>query len=636
MVFNFSGKSLGILLPILAGLLVFGCSGNNSYDNEESVRSVTGEITYARLPIKVDGNGYPLGLDSHDAAEMMPLRGILVRVVYPTEETMPDESKVTVWRVWDQTYTDYEGKYTLYLPEEDTQSAFIEALSIFSYPGYRVRVVADPRGINSQVPQADRVLYSLRKGLDGTLQETNPIHATAKAGKIELDFEIGLNDRWWITHQSEKFANEAELEIFGSGSKVAAIIDTIYKASDWIGNPSPGTTLHLHYRQNIAEPFGTYVEYNRERFPLAYEPSSSTGGGELHYFGSVRGGPGVENDDAWDEGALLSMMARNAIRNFQVPARFQFPSKKFPDINDGRNQQIISSLQPTMAMAEGLPDAIAAIVLKTPFITSGSGTAVRDIRTIEGSPRNIYSGPAIAAFTWELALKANGIDSPGHPETWKEINSLAIMRFYTLQYEATYDDDSGYSEITDLPSLFTQLGRLSNDIVETETIDLAEIFTDEIVTQMTTPFFGEIWPRPKEGPLSNFIVDWGHDPDSAVEELPDFIFSMSDSVLDAEGLFCSQTYQENYSAKLRLSKDTAYRLSVIPNPPLPSGASIEVRINGNALSSFLFSNSSPDPKRIVLTGNSDNATSYMFDFSIKSPNIRLTDTSITVRLHPAY
>ena len=637
MVFTEFRKTLNILITVFVGFFVLGCGGGRNQTDDSAARTVTGTITYTRLPIKVDNNGYPLGLDSQDNAEILPLRGAYVRVVCSKEETMPDDSKVEVWYVYDWDYTNSEGEYTASLPDDDTIPAYVEVQSVFNNYGYLVRIIADPDGINSQIPQADRVIYSMRKGIDGSAPFDNPMPAATVEGKVELDFEIGLDDGWWITHPSEQHAQSAQLEFYGTGSKVAAIIDTLYTASTLIGNPTPGATLDLHYRQNITEPFGTYVEYDRARFPLAYEPSSSTGGGVLHFFGSVRGGPGAENDDAWDQGTLLSMMARNSMRGTQIPGRFQFPPKKYSDISDGRNQSIISSLQPTMAMAEGLPDAIAAIVLKTPFLTSGSGTAVKDIRKITELPQDIYSSPAITAFTWEVALKANSITAPGEPDTWEKIEPNSIPHFYSLQSEIYYDEESEYSEITDLPSLFTQLKRLSEISGSLDSVDLTEIFTDNVITQMATPFFGEIWPRPIEGPLSNFITDWGLDPNSATDALPSFTLSMSDSVADAEGNFSNLTYKENFSAKIRLSKDVAYRLSVIPDPPLPTGASIEVRIDGNVLSSYLFDSSSPDPKRIVLIGDSDYAIAYLLDFSLKSSKVKIAgDTIINVRLDPAY
>jgi hypothetical protein len=370
----------------------------------------------------------------------------------------------------------------------------------------------------------------------------------------------------------------------------------------------------------------------------------------------VRGGP--EFDDAWDEGALLSMMARNFMRSSGVPLRFQFPSRKYPKFDDPRNQSMMTNLHPTMAMVEGLPDAIAAIALKTPYLTAASGKEVRDISKtnihdpatgdiIEELPLDIYSAPAITAFTWELALKANGITSPGDHDAWKEMENLSINRFYSLQnvYFIT-DEETGNYQVTDFPSLFTQLATMSYTQGSTEPIDLAEIFTDEVITQMTTEFFNEeIWPRPTEGTLSCFITDWGNNPKTPLPEVP-FTFSMHNAVMDATeeepyyelngvGPYSNLTFKENFSARLQLSQDTAYWLSVIADPPLPPDASIEVRVNGSVLSSYIFKSSSPE-QRIVLLGNSDSPTQYILDFSLKSPKDRVPDSEIDVRLELAY
>ena len=631
-----SGYCFRLLVSALLGFFVISC-GNSGPDDNLSARSVTGRITYKRLPIKVDADGYPIGLDTPDKAEALPLRGISVRVVYPAQETMPDGSKVDVWRATDLATTDSRGDYGINLPDDETLPVYVEVPSAFSYSlnnlRTTVRLIADPDGINSKTPHADRVLYSIRRGLDGSSPDDNPTPAVAVKGKVTLDIEIGLDDKWWIGHPYAGYAPDAVIETNGTGSRIAAIMDTFYKAVISFGNPTPSdddNNLDVHYRRGVTEPLGTYVEYDTERFPLAYNAAN----GKMRYFGSVRGGP--QFDDAWDEGVLLSMMARNSLRSSGVPFRFRLPARKFPGF-DTRNRSITINLQPTTAMAEGLPDAIAAVALKTPFLTSASGTIVKDIRNA-GLPLDIYSAPAISAFTWELALKANGIDSPGNPAAWDDIDPTSIIPFYSLKNESK-DNENELPEIIDLPSIFTQLARLS----ESEGINnpLAEIFTDTVITQMTTPFFGgTIWPRPTEGPLSGFITDWGIDPDSANSPLPSFVFSMSDAVLDAEGKFTNLTSKESSTAKIILTKDKAYWLSVTTVPPLPNGASIEVRVgvNENILSSYLFytfSSSLPNPQRVVLPGNSD-IPFYLLDFRLKSPVSRVPETRVNVRLDPAY
>ncbi|MDR0498513.1 MAG: hypothetical protein LBH03_02110 [Holophagales bacterium] len=639
-------KILCIFSPVVLSLSLMSCGGSKTTDESiTSSHSVTGTITYKRLPIKIDASsGYPRGLDT-DNVETLPLRGITVRAIYSTEETMPDDSKVVVWNLSSSTITNSEGEYTLTLPDDDTLPVYVEVQSSFS-SGYNIRLIADPAGMNeSREYQADRVLYSIRRGLDGS--EGSPTPAVVKEGKTTLDFEIGLDDKWWIGRSSVKYAPDASQEYDGTGSRVAAIIDTVYKAATSFGNPTPGYSLDLHYRRGITEPLGTYVEYDRERLPLdsdgnslAFEPIGASSGGTLRYFGSVRGGP--EFDDAWDEGALLSMMARNMMRSSGAPIRFQFPSRKFARFDDPRNQSMMTSLQPTMAMAEGLPDAIAAIALKTPYLTAASGTQIRDIRDVV-LPSDIYSAicsaPVITAFTWELALKANDITPPGIPEVWDEMENLSINRFYSLQYGISVtDEESGSYETVDLPSLFTQLATLSYAQSAAEPINLPEIFTDEVITEMTTEFFGgEIWPRPDEGPLSCFIIDWGNNPDSAKTPLPEFTFSMSDAVMDAAGNFSNLTFKENFTARLNLSQDTAYWLSVSTEPALPNGASIEVRINGSA-SPYIFSSYLPDPQRIVLLGYSEVPIQHMLDFSLKSPSpmVFVSDTRVNVQLKLAY
>jgi hypothetical protein len=660
-------KLRGVLVPLLLGLLAvgyMGCGGRKgSSEEEEPERRVKGNVTYQRIPIKVDDKGYPTGLGSPSNAETLPLRGAFVRAIYSTEETMPDESKETVWRQADSGYTDSEGNYSLLLPTDVELPAFVEIQSISGYSGNYLRIIAEPDGIHCHrrdpqtgedvpVPQADRVIYSMRKGIDG-LPSNDKMPAATKEGEIQLDFEIGLEDKWWISHPSRgnslKHAESAELEPIGTGSKVAAIIDTAYKAMTFFGSATPDAALDLHYRQGRTEPFGTYVEFDREKFPSAFEPGTSIGGGTMHYFGSVRGGPNPETDDAWDEGTLLTMMARNYYRSFGVLSRFHLPPKKGASIDDPINQLTTVNLHPSMAVAEGMPDAMTAVTLGTPYLTSGSGTAVRDIRDLTELPKDIYSGPAIAALTWEIALKANEIESPEDPSAWADINRASIVRLYSLLSLNKIDQDTGaVTEIVDLPSLFTMLSKLAYTAALDEPVDLAEIFSDEVLSELTESFFGyKIWPHwPQDGESEDdfeyFIKDWGTDPGRPPSEnnknpgkqIQNFVLSMADSVLDADGKYSNITKNEHLTAKIKLSKDTPYLLSVSTEPSLPDGASIEFKINGNALSPHIFNSASPGPKRIVLpgSGSEEYPSSYLLDFSIKSPTVKVGgDITVKVR-----
>ena len=218
------------------------------------------------------------------------------------------------------------------------------------------------------------------------------------------------------------------------------------------------------------------------------------------------------------------------------------------------------------------------------------------------------------------------------------MDSLALTPLYMLRNDAVIDEETGYSDTNDLPSLYTQLALLTGEctLANGTTINLDEVFSSDVLKQMTTPFFGDVWPRPETGPLSSFIVSWGRDPDSAKQALPGFTFSMSDAVLDAEGRYSNLTTKENLTAKISLSKDTALRVSVEADPPLPNGASIEMRVNGAAYRALMFNAASPEPKRIVLTGyGEDYPTVYLLDFSLNCPTIKLPDnTTINVRLDP--
>jgi len=658
-------SSLIALLPVLFALLTAGCGKGNGGGESTSAYSVKGVVTYKRPPIKTDDHGYPLGLDMDpEKFETLPLRGATVRAVWSMEETLPGGSTEVVWHASGSVTTNEAGYYYIDLEKsvrDDTLPVFVEVQSVFHVEvgngeRYNMRVLADPSGMNSTVPQADRLLYSLRKGLDGSAPENNPIPAVAQAGKTVLDFEIGLDDKWWVAHQVARFAPEAKLETNGTGSRVAAIIDAAFKAALVIGDPTLGGALDLHYLRGRTERQGTYVEYDRDhdglpyyddkgRF-LAFDPAGA------HYFGSVRGGS-LDNtagdaDDAWHEGALLSMMARNILRRHPAVAHFGHLPRKFQGF-DKRNLALLAHLQPTMALAEGLPDAMAAVILGTPFLTSASSASgpptVRDIRDIKGLPSDVYSGAALAAFAWELALKLNGIDSPGTPETWNNIAPSSMNYFFALAYKSVTDEGKSSASYSDLPSVFTQVSMLSSVFNDT--------LTDETVAQLAAPFFGEgFWPRPEEGPLSSFVTDWGNPFGEEPEPIPSFSFSMADATLDAEGRFSNLTAKENHVAKVTLTKDTNCLLSMTSTSSLPSGASIEVRIveciynSGGGTYERAFAPlffgpsdlvpSDPKPQRVVLRGTSGDTTYHMLYFSLKSPTTRVPDTRVTVRLAPAY
>jgi hypothetical protein len=625
---NFRKTLNGFFLALLALSAI--CCGGSKKKDDESLRKVSGKITYQRLPILTDDSGYPQGLGTADDAETLPLRGILVRTVTLMKETDHNNLPVDVWFASPWGITDGGGNYEVDLPIDPALPAFVEIQSAFKDGLSFIRILADQYGINSPTHVFDRELYFFRRGLDGSAPPNDPTPAVVADGNVTLNIEIGLEDAWWICHPDVRVTHEAVLEPIASGSKIAAIIDTAYKAAVTFGNPTPGFDLDLHYRQGITEELGTYVEFDLGRFPLAYDPGGSSGS-SLRLFGSVRGGQA--DDDAWDEGILLSMMARNSMRYHGIPDGFHFPAKQFPGF-DPRNQGLQKNLQPTMALAEGLPYAMAALALQTPYLTSSSGTVVRDVRIVPGGlPSDIYSGPAIASFAWALALKANDIKPADDPEEWKKIPPISINRFFALRFEMTGDDEP---TIADLPSLFSQLAALSNPRGIGEPVDLADIFTDEAITEISAPFFGDIWPRPSTGPYSCFISDWGTDPDSKKNILDSFNFSMSHAVPDAEGNYSNLTFQENFTSKIAITKDTAYWLSITHEPPLAGGASLEMRINGDPYSRYFFDSSSIDPQRIVLLGNPDKPVSYLLSFSLKSQKAIVPDTQITVSLEPAY
>ena len=57
----------------------------------------------------------------------------------------------------------------------------------------------------------------------------------------------------------------------------------------------------------MTHPRGAFIEYDRSRYPQSFDSGTQS----YHYFGTLKGGPA--DDDAYDEGVILPLMARNGV-----------------------------------------------------------------------------------------------------------------------------------------------------------------------------------------------------------------------------------------------------------------------------------------------------------------------------------
>lgn len=591
-----------------AGLLTFSLACKSSTKPSDTTPTTTtatlsGKVTYVRIPLVSDANGVPTGLETDPAKfKVLPLRGAQIRAYQAKDETNPDGTKSRVW-LPTQTYTDSTGAYSVTLSQgADT---FVEVISVFQISGQYTRVIADPNGINSSLPQSERVIYSVRKGADGTAPASNPVPATAFTANATVNFDVGVADKLWITPSNLTQPTAAVAESSATGSKAFAIGDSIYGfGSIYFGTSSSLSILDLHYRPGISESRGSFIEFDKSKYPLSFDSGSG------HYFGSLRGASA--NDDAWDEGVLFPLMGRYFLY-------LQGQTSLFPP------SAPLVDLIPDVAVIEGLAPLMAANALKSPYLadTSGGTAQIQDVRSLTGVPpakQTVYSAPNIRALGWELILKANGIASPGTTTTWGTINPAAMVRFFALTSPSTR---------TDVSNIYQQLARLKEAKSGTDPVDLATIFTDAALTELGAPF-QITWPRPVTPPLNAFVTDWGNDPNNSA--LGTFPLSMVNAV-QVQGTYPNVSEGEVAYARLALTKDTAYDLKVVgSNGPLPEGSRIEIRFLSVGQTFTFDGSSAAQSPRLVLSGNSTTPLVYPVRIRLVSPTAIVPDFTAIVQM----
>ena len=345
------------------------------------------------------------------------------------------------------------------------------------------------------------------------------------SGNSVVNFTVGLNDPWWIVDPAIDSSTGLAANVLGAvletnpsqfpgrtgtGSRVLGIGDTIASFVNVYGSATPGGTLDLHYWPGV-DSGGSYVVYDRALIPQSLTTSV--------YFGTLRGGP--TNDDAWDPGVILPMLARNALYGGNLGRTYSFPLDPLYPISTP-----LPDLSPDMARIEGLAQAMAANVLQSPYLadTQGTGLAslvdIRDITGLSASQLSPYSAPAIRAFAWEVILQASSLPSPGVASDWANINPSAAAPFFPAPGGLTGSDINGNAIDIEPLNIYTQINLLKQ---AQSTVILANVFTDAVLTNLGSPF-GIPWPRPTTGAYTSFVTYWGLDPTGP---LPPVVLSMA-------------------------------------------------------------------------------------------------------------
>ena len=622
-----SAAALGLLL------LGIGCSGKTHQLPSPGIATGTiqGTITYVRIPLATDANGVPMGLDTNTANyKTLPARGVFVRA-YELDASN------SIWHMKQVTQTDASGHYSMIVPAGDNYTVQVESFTQ-PYVGSAVSVIADPNGLSSLLPQAQRAHYLLRSAPDGTpaASSTPPTGTIADTATYTANFTVDLSTKWMtgslelIPDGSAGSAPQftaAAFEASPTGSRVLAILDSVYAFSVAYGNPTPGAPLDLHYLMGHSEPAGTFIQYDRQHWvqPGGVDLAYDSGFGTDHYFGSIQGA--AANDDAWDASVLYVLMGRaGLVRQLGATTYASYPYTLKPV------GAAIDGLSPDLALAEGLPYAMAANLLQSPYLADTDGTSaiisttdVRDISGVASADVGPYSPHTLAAILWQLGLKANGITTPGDTVmNWATINPAAITRLFTVSAPGT----GVYSPA----NIYLQLALLKNAKAASEPVDLAAIFDDTTINTLTQPF-NLPWPQPS---TTAFGQTWTSTTNGTYGYTGTLSMSADHQV---GGVYANASYKEIAYLGVSQVNDQAYQLTLQTTPStLPAGATIQVVVfSGTTTQAYTFSGTSASSIAFTLPGNGNTTTPAQYPIMVRllSPNTLQSDIPFTLQLAPA-
>jgi hypothetical protein len=621
--------------------LALACNGSGTSSSSVASATITGTVMYQRVPLVKDAAGVPTGLaDATVPANLLslPAQGISIRIYQQVPQTAPNGSTVYQWILAQSTTTTTTGTYSATVPTG--RPTMVELLSSFNGGTGTINLIADPQGITSTIPAPDRVQYALRAAADGSAPAGRNAPTSTPSGNSVVNFTVGLNDAWWIYNSSTAsstgvamFVDQAVLETSlpgrtpgsGTGSRVLGIGDTIASFVTAYGSATPGATLDLHYWPGV-DSGGSYVVYDRSQLPRSLESGI--------YFGTLRGASA--NDDAWDAGVILPLLARNVLYASNQ-------ARTFSDTLDPLFPPCLplTDLSPDLARIEGLAQAMAANLLQSPYLadTLASGTAsVVDVRNISGlgtAQLNPYSAPALRAFCWELILKANSLPSPGTAADWAKINALATVRFFLAPAQLGTSTSGAVMDSEPL-NIFSQIARLKEVKATAEPVDLAAVFTDGVLTNLGQAF-GIPWPRPTTGAYTSLVANWGTDPTGPLPAL----LSMAKATQvtlpypGAPLAYPNLSQGEVLYAGFNLSVDKPCTLTATISPALV-GADSRVEVDLPRMQrAFTFTGSGGTTGPMVLPVNTTSPLYHPVRIRLLSPSTRQPDVTVTLAFNPS-
>lgn len=618
-----STAALGLLLGL-------GCSGKKKAAAPvvHTLATLKGKITYVRIPLLKDSTGVPIGLETNPANfQTLPARGVAVQAF----RLDPTSSQ---WRLEQTTFSDSNGNYSMVVLAGDDYEVQVEGLVQFQglYP---ITLVADPNGLSSTLPQAQRSRYFLRSSADGTPATPSnllPVSNVKGDSTHTANFTVDLSTSWMIgsletsIDRSIPSYPSATFESGPTGSRILAILDSIYAFGTVYGNPTPAAPLDLHYLVGRSETKGTYIEYDLQHWAqpggvdLAYDSLQ----GVDHYFGSIRGAS--SNDDAWDQSVLYRLLGKANLVGQQLTNSI---SSTYP-FNLSPLESPIDGLSPDQAMIEGLPDAMAANLLQSPYLADTDGTSsllslsdVRDFSSVSPSDVGAYSPKSLAAMIWEIGLKAEGVISPGNASNWSTIDPHAIGRIFRFSMPSGYFTP---------PNIYSQVALLKQQKTPSEPVDLAAIFTDTVINGITSPF-NLPWPQPSS---TTFGQAWTSTTGGTYAFSG--TLSMSKDPL-VGGVYPNESYLELAYLGISQTNDQTYQLSLQTTPAsLPAGATIQVVVfSGAATQAYTFSGSTASPITFTLAGNGSTTSPVPYPIRVRllSPTTLQPDIPFTLTVAPA-